>query len=283
MPNHITNILFITGDAKLFGELMAKIYKTETATEKTWNHEIGDNYPIIDFGGTVPFPQELEGTTSGSPNAIPEEEKKRHDELLAKYGAVNWYDWCIKNWGTKWNAYDTEPVEAVEDGLKFTFNTAWCPPGAWLVVTAQLYPSLKFADYWKDDGGGSGIVTLCVNEGLEEEKGISDHDWYYQFDSTYKEEYDLITTGNYQEVIDGYKDQTELNYSLLSKPLLDRIEDKDLPLFIGIEWYGDEKEVFEKRLKGGIKPPKPIQMELPKPIPKKEPNTKRKIRWKENE
>lgn len=24
---------------------------------------------------------------------------------LRQYGAPTWYDWCIENWGTKWNAY----------------------------------------------------------------------------------------------------------------------------------------------------------------------------------
>lgn len=286
MPNHITNILFVTGDSKAVNELKQKIYRLEKLTEKTWNHEAGNEISIIDFGGTVPFPKELEGTTSGSANAIPEEEKNRHAELLAKYGAVNWYDWYCNNWGTKWNAYDAEPVETVEGGLKFTFNSAWCPPGAWLVATAKLYPSLKFMDYWKDEGGGCGIVTLCVSEGLKEDKEIPDHDWYYQFDPTYKEEYDLITTGDYQKVIDRYKDQTEFNYSMLHRPLLDRIEDKNLPLFIGMEWYGEKKKLYEKRLKGDVKQvkkelPKPVKMELPKPIQKKEPKTTRKIQWKD--
>jgi hypothetical protein len=285
MPNHITNVLFITGDANFVEELKAKIYRVEKTTEKTWNHEIGDDLSIVDFNGTVPSPKELEGTTSGSPNAIPDEEKARHAEYLKKYGAVNWYDWNCRNWGTKWNAYDTESVETFEGGLKFKFNTAWSPPTTWLVATAQLYPSLKFMDYYKDEGGGCGVITLCVAEGLEEEKELSDHDWYYQFDPTYKEEYDLITTGDYQKVVDKYKNQTEINYSSLRRPLLDRIENKDLPLFIGMEWYGEDKNLFEKRIKGGVTPTKketpPIKMKLPKPVQKKEPKTTRKIRWEE--
>jgi hypothetical protein len=253
MPNHITNILFITGEAKIVEELKAKIYRLEKAIEKTWNHEAGDTFPIIDFGGTVPFPKELEDTVKSYGGPPPTQEELDHKAyLLAKYGAENGYDWDCRNWGTKWNAYDVEPVEAVEGGLKFTFNTAWCPPGAWLVATAQLYPSLKFMDYWKDEGGGAGVVSLCVSEGLEEEKELSDHDWHYQFDPAYKEEYDFITTGDYQAVIDNYNNRTEINYSSLRRPLLDRIEDKDLPLFIGFEWYGEEKNLFEKRIKGGV-------------------------------
>lgn len=25
-------------------------------------------------------------------------------ENLEKYGCATWYDWCVQNWGTKWNA-----------------------------------------------------------------------------------------------------------------------------------------------------------------------------------
>jgi hypothetical protein len=273
MPNHITNVLSITGDAKLVEELRQKVYKMEKATEKTWNHEIGDEYPTMDFGGTVPFPKELEGTTSGSPGAIPDEEKKRHAEFMKKYGAVNWYDWNIKNWGTKWNAYDVDPVETIENGLKFRFNTAWASPSGWLLATAQLYPSLNFEDWWKDEGGGCGIVRLCIEDDMVEDEDISDHDWYYEFDPSYVAEYDLITEGDYQTVLDKYKDETELNYSILQEPLLERIEDKDLPLFMKLEWYGDEKELFVKRLKGEAKQ---VKAEPPKRVT-------RKIRWKEND
>jgi hypothetical protein len=261
MPNHITNILFITGEKKLLKELKGKIYRIEKATEKTWKHEIGDEYPDIEFSGTVPFPKELEGTTSGSPNSIPEEERKRHPELLKKYGAVNWYDWNIKNWGTKWGAYDVEPVQTVEDGLKFIFNTAWSPPTGWLVTTAKLYPSLKFVDNWKDEGGGCGRLTLHYAEGVEEDETVSDHDWYYDFDEAYKEEYDFITKGEYKKVLKRYQDEPELNYDMLRKPLLDRIKDEDLPLFLSFSWY-DLKDEFSARLKQGGK-------------------SKRKVRWRD--
>lgn len=41
----------------------------------------------------------------------------------------NWYDWCVSNWGTKWDLHevfigdDTE-----EDSIQFSFDTAWAPP-----------------------------------------------------------------------------------------------------------------------------------------------------------
>lgn len=44
---------------------------------------------------------------------------------LKKYGSVDWYDWCIANWGTKWNA--CESVISNEHQC-ISFQTAWACP-----------------------------------------------------------------------------------------------------------------------------------------------------------
>ena len=81
----------------------------------------------FDFNNVIPMPNELSDTVSGSENAKPEWQKKRSQELISKYGADNWYSWSIENWGTKWNAIDTE-VEQRDGTLIYRFNTAWdCP------------------------------------------------------------------------------------------------------------------------------------------------------------
>jgi hypothetical protein len=28
--------------------------------------------------------------------------------LERQYGTAKWYDWCVQNWGTKWNAYEVD-------------------------------------------------------------------------------------------------------------------------------------------------------------------------------
>ena len=81
----------------------------------------------FDFNNVIPMPNELSDTVSGSENAKPEWQKKRSQELISKYGADNWYSWSIENWGTKWNAIDTE-VEQRDGTLIYRFNTAWDAP-----------------------------------------------------------------------------------------------------------------------------------------------------------
>tara|TARA_B100001250_G_C19808504_1_gene794599 strand:- start:798 stop:1262 length:465 start_codon:yes stop_codon:yes gene_type:complete len=81
----------------------------------------------FDFNNVIPMPNELSDTVSGSENAKPEWQKEQSKKLKAKYGADNWYDWSINNWGTKWNACNTE-VELNENVLNYTFETAWDAP-----------------------------------------------------------------------------------------------------------------------------------------------------------
>lgn len=40
-----------------------------------------------------------------------------------------WYEWCIQNWGTKWNC-DASDWQISENGreLSFWFDSAWTPP-----------------------------------------------------------------------------------------------------------------------------------------------------------
>ena len=81
----------------------------------------------FDFNNIIPMPNELSDTVSGSDNAKPEWQKKQSQKLISKYGADNWYSWSIENWGTKWNACDTN-VELNKNVLSYTFDTAWDAP-----------------------------------------------------------------------------------------------------------------------------------------------------------
>ena len=52
-----------------------------------------------------------------------------------KYGFSSWYDWSVANWGTKWNAYETEFDEEY-----LYFKTAWDTPLPIFEKLAELNP-----------------------------------------------------------------------------------------------------------------------------------------------
>jgi hypothetical protein len=136
MPNHCNNKLGITGPTKDVEDFIVIVTNESPAPD-------ADKYEL--FKNLIPMPKALEGTTSPS--------KENNEELLSQYGADNWYDWCNKNWGTKWGDYNlsAENIEYIteikypvlENGDKdydngvsvltdyasihFEYDTAWAP------------------------------------------------------------------------------------------------------------------------------------------------------------
>lgn len=66
--------------------------------------------------------------------------------LFAEFGADNWYDWCVNNWGTKWDATcdNLDDVNPDEGYICINFDTAWSPPLKWLHNLIKLFPELNF-------------------------------------------------------------------------------------------------------------------------------------------
>lgn len=70
---------------------------------------------------------------------------------LREHGVSNWYDFAVKNWGTKWNAYDIV-VNAEEPSI--TFDTAWSPPTPIIEKLSECFPSIKIIHKYFDEGHG---------------------------------------------------------------------------------------------------------------------------------
>jgi len=48
---------------------------------------------------------------------------------LEKHGYKTWYDFCVNEWGTKWDVGDEGSAVLNKDGsLTASFNSAWAPP-----------------------------------------------------------------------------------------------------------------------------------------------------------
>jgi hypothetical protein len=70
----------------------------------------------------IPIPKELEESTA--PNDSPSK-----DELIKKYGYPDWYQFCVNEWGTKWDVspYGTS-AQVTGNKVCLGFDTAWSPP-----------------------------------------------------------------------------------------------------------------------------------------------------------
>ena len=141
----------------------------------------------------LPCPKDLTDTVSGS---MGEDKRAEHEAQQAanveKYGYANWYDFCVNEWGTKWDVgADGNPAQDIPGGLMLGFDSAWSPPiGAYEKLTEQGFriramyyePGMAFAGVWEEghddyyDYGGldsAGIAEALPVE-LDEAFGISE-------------------------------------------------------------------------------------------------------------
>ena len=133
----------------------------------------GENGRPFSFNSIIPMPEELQ--TVQSPVRIMTEEeieeyKKEHsdsewmigtlpitqeysDELDAKYGDNNWYDWCINNWGVKWDCADGTITEEFADlELTYRFDTPWGPPQEIYNYLEARFPEIHIQWFWDEPG-----------------------------------------------------------------------------------------------------------------------------------
>ena len=146
MPNWTSNSVLFVGKEKQLKTLQTML--------KSKDNE-------FDFNNIIPMPKNIFRGNLGK-----EEEEK--------YGKNNWYDWSIDNWGTKWNACNTE-VEQRDGTLMYRFETASdCPRNiAYQLLRMQktILQDIKIS--WD-----------CVHEDGDEEETIIDIEAEYVIEET---------------------------------------------------------------------------------------------------
>jgi hypothetical protein len=111
----------------------------------------------------IPVPKELSETVAGSFGDTEEQAKllEQTKANIEKFGYGNWYDFCVNEWGTKWdiggNDYGAPTI--TEDGKMIAgFDSAWSPPTTAMEKLAamgfevKLYyyePGMCFAGIWE--------------------------------------------------------------------------------------------------------------------------------------
>lgn len=101
------------------------------------------------------------------PAELHEHDAPQRDEALARrfqeqYGATDWYNWHVQNWGTKWDiGADGQPaIEQDANGLALNFDSAWAPPTAayeklcalgFKILAYYYEPGMCFAGKWEGD------------------------------------------------------------------------------------------------------------------------------------
>lgn len=230
MPNHIQNRLIVTANSheeiKAFADSIKGI------------EPIDGEIPAIDFNKIIPMPIALRDTEASSRtdeaiyyylvktnqeemvNSIlrhppfytmdrfaNRNEKelneyleigKKYVDLFNEYGAKDWYDWSNSNWGTKWNAYETQLTELDTYSINIEFQTAWNGVPIIIQKLTEMFPHLTFEyDYADEDMGyncGSGygedgeFSFQILRGGSEDAMKTYALCWGYDFEEFYQDE-----------------------------------------------------------------------------------------------
>lgn len=135
MPNHVTNKLVI--DASSDMELGA--IREFMAGQDDQGNEVA-----ISLERIRPTPLLL--LDDSREDITPEE--KRHRVMV--YGSEDWYEWRLKNWGTKWNCYE---VFEIDENI-VEFQTPWSTPKEIIKYISGKFPSSTFMVEYADEDLG---------------------------------------------------------------------------------------------------------------------------------
>ena len=90
-----------------------------------------------------------------------DEQKKLEEdtaENIRVHGYGNWYDYCVNEWGTKWDV-GGEGDQASQDSptdLRMNFDSAWAPPIAAMEKFQDMGFKVKLV-YWESGMGFCGL------------------------------------------------------------------------------------------------------------------------------
>lgn len=180
MPNHVVNILDLVGYQSHMKSVLDLIRSED---EK-------GNVNNFDFNKIRPMPEEIRHITSpvqivskkeydkqqkelktGINNFRRNITKKMSDDYFQRFGADNWYDWALANWGTKWGSYDTEmgEIEPLIDPtgyvkVRITFQTAWSCSIQIIRFLSDLFPTITFTLTYADEDCGHNCGRLTLKD-----------------------------------------------------------------------------------------------------------------------
>ena len=158
MPNWCVNELTITSNNKeQLKQFIEKVRDPENDTE-------------LSLTKLFPCPEELLSADSTFYKSLNDESAKL---LIMKYGQTNWYEWCIANWGTKWDVENVELKNCDDHYVCYCFDSAWSPPTKWIVHVALMFPDLYF--FLKYDETGVGFMGVYKAHGNKTEDLFIDY------------------------------------------------------------------------------------------------------------
>jgi hypothetical protein len=179
MPNWVYNGLTIEGSPDSVKKLMEQMNTPfvrvhdnwDIATQQMQKQQVTYPNPVFAFWNIVK-PTNMEAYDGPQP--------KTEDFAQAmRFESDHWYDWNVRNWGTKWDVavsstetYSNTTVEDTVNGnnhvVHYNFETAWSRPMSALLNLSEQYPDLLFTLSYEEETGWGGECELLRGKIISE-------------------------------------------------------------------------------------------------------------------
>ena len=141
----------------------------------------------------IPVPADLQIVAGSVGDPVEQAKLVEQTELnRVTHGYGNWYDFCVNEWGTKWDVGGDDGVlNDIDGGIIVSFDSAWAPPCAayeklhemgFKILAMYYEPGMAFAgvweegsdDYYEYGGLDSAGIAETLPSALDEAFGISE-------------------------------------------------------------------------------------------------------------
>ena len=180
MPNWVFNTLTIQGNKSEIDYIKTRLNQPFTKIENNWDTE---KWELVEGEYTYSNPvfcfhniyNHIEDGVDVETYMSQRDHSQDLQEVL-KYKGNNWYEWNIRNWGTKWdvpvndndNYSDTQLVEHKSEGedqwLIYKFDTAWSPPVPAMQKLSKLVPNCVVTLSYEEEQGWGGEIEFVRGE-----------------------------------------------------------------------------------------------------------------------
>lgn len=125
----------------------------------------------LDMNKFVPYPKEYAMADKKADEvrkkweALPDKEKKKGYKPVKDGYNHGGYEWCVSNWGSKWNFSDPKLEKLDKLTAFYSFETPWGMPSQIIVKMSKMFPELVFkVKYYEAGMAFQGI--FIVGDGI---------------------------------------------------------------------------------------------------------------------
>ncbi len=171
MPNWLYNGLTVHCSPDSVKNMMEQLNTPFVRVHDNWNvatqqfekQQVTYPNPVFAFWNIIK-PTDMEAYDGPQP-------KHENMQEAMKFKSDHWYDWNVRNWGTKWDvavsSTETYPNTTVEDTVNgenhvvyYNFETAWSRPMGALTKLSEQYPDLLFTLSYEEETGWGGECEI---------------------------------------------------------------------------------------------------------------------------